>query len=156
VTEHLSEKQILAWQLNEQSTQERRHVEQCKRCQGQVADLSRVISLYRSSVHGWSEARAAHVVWTAPSRWQLWRGATLRWASAVVLTLAVATPLYTHRVMEERKAERARADQALLDQVDQEVSQTVPDTMEPLTQLVEWEPADTASPARPSKTRRTK
>jgi hypothetical protein len=159
VTEHLSERQILAWQLKEQTPEEQRHVEHCRRCQGQVTALDRALSLYRSSVHGWSAAphrEPGRAIWTTPSRWQLWRGTAIKWASAAALTLAVAVPVYTHRVIEERNAARALADQALLDQVDQEVSQTVPDTMEPLTQLVEWQPADTEVPASSNKTRRTK
>jgi hypothetical protein len=70
------------------------------------------------------------------------RRTTLQWASAAVVALAVIVPVYTHRVIEERNEQRARADQALLEQVDREVSQTIPDTMEPLTDLVQWDTAE--------------
>lgn len=145
--QHLSEREILDWQLNEQPLEVRQHVAECAGCRDQVSNLESSLSLYRESVHGWSDAHQSRVrrpVWSTPSRWQLWRRATFQWATAAVLALAVVVPVYTHRVMEERKEQRAKADQALLEQVDREVSQTIPDTMEPLTQLVQWEPGDSS------------
>jgi hypothetical protein len=155
--QHLTERQILAWQLNEQTPGERKHVDECDRCRAEVMTLQGSLSLYRASVHGWSESRqvrAGKFAWAPPSRWQMWRRPVLQWASAAALTLAVGAPVYTHRVIEERREQRAQADQALLEQVDREVSQTIPDTMEPLTQLVQWDPSDSDTDSS-TKTRRT-
>ena len=143
--EHLSERQILAWQFNEQTADDRRHVTECDQCRAEVVGLDKALAAYRASVHGWSGAHQARARrWATPSRWQMARRTTLQWATAAAVALAVVAPVYTHRVMEERNAQRAQADQALLEQVDREVSQTVPDTMEPLTDLVQWDTTDAA------------
>jgi hypothetical protein len=44
-----------------------------------------------------------------------------------------------------KTAATANADAALLAQIDHEVSRTVPDSMEPLTQLVSWDASSSAS-----------
>jgi hypothetical protein len=145
VREHLTERQILAWQFNEQTAEDRQHVAECVECRAEVVKLDRALAAYRASVHSWSGAHQPVARrWAAPSRWQMARRTTLQWASAAAVALAVIVPVYTHRVIEERNQQRALADQALLEQVDREVSQTIPDTMEPLTDLVQWDTTDAA------------
>ncbi len=143
-TGHLTEQQILAWQLNEQTPEQAAHVAECRECRTEVEGLQSSLAVFRSAVFAWSdghESRTLRPLWTAPRK--RWLQPALQWVAAAALLAGVAAPLYTHRVMEQRREEqaqqRARADQALLEQVDQEVSQTVPDSMEPLADLVSWQ-----------------
>ena len=159
---HLTEQQVLAWQLNEQTPEQAAHVAECSECRAEVEGLQSSIAVFRSSMVAWSEAhesRAVRPVWNAPRN--RWFQPAFQWVAAAALLVGVAAPFYTHRVMEQHREEqaqqRARADQALLEQVDQEVSQTVPDTMEPLTDLVSWQTTSdagsqrTATPSRRNK-----
>ncbi len=152
-TGHLTEQQILAWQLNEQTLEQAAHVAECGECRAEVEGLQSSIAAFRSSMVAWSEAhesRAMRPVWTAPRK--RWLQPAFQWVAAAALLIGVAAPLYTHHVIEQRREEqahqRALADQALLEQVDQEVSQTVPDTMEPLTDLVSWQTTSDAGSQR--------
>jgi hypothetical protein len=64
-----------------------------------------------------------------------------RWAAAaVVLLLLVAIPIARNWQQRQRERElaRHRADEMLLQQVNAELSRSVPASMEPLTSLVSW------------------
>ena len=66
------------------------------------------------------------------------RARPLRWGWAVAALLVLAAvPIY--REDQQRKAERARADAALLEQVDVQVSRAIAAPMEPLAKLMTWD-----------------
>ena len=68
----------------------------------------------------------------------------MRWALAVAaLLIAVAIPFYRSAMNEQHQQELAKADAALLEQIDAEVSRAVPPPMEPLIELVAWDSTNT-------------
>lgn len=116
------------------------------------ARLEQALGEFRRSVHAWSEAAmpramAAH----SPQRIYTWRR-TLAWALGVVLTASGASgALYEHhhqQVLREQArqrelvrqrelaAERAKEMDELLAKVDHDISQEVPNALEPLAQMM--------------------
>ena len=71
---------------------------------------------------------------------KLYRNFGIIVAAVVVLMVVIlaAVPLYLRDRAQRRAAEIARQDEALLEQVQTEVSRSVPEPMEPLTKLVSW------------------
>lgn len=114
--------------------------------------LERALGEFRQSVCAWSEAAmpqamAAH----APRRAASWQR-TLAWALGVVLTAGGASgaiyerhhqqvlrELAQQRELQRQRvlaAERAKEMDDLLAKVDQDISQEVPDALEPLAQMM--------------------
>jgi hypothetical protein len=132
---HLSEEQIAQWIGGERPAAVESHLAGCEQCRAAVTSFEDVLAQFRSS------ARSAVV--PAPS---LGRRRSMVWprlaAAAAALALLVAVPLYRER-QERARAELARQDAQLLQQVDAEISQAVPDAMDPLTNLVSWNSGST-------------
>jgi hypothetical protein len=130
---HLSPEQISRWMMGERTRLEEQHVRECPRCGAEVAVFQSALDAFRSSVRGWSDGQSV----VKPVRDGL-RARPLRWAwiAATVLLLA-AIPIY--RLDQQRKAERAKADAALLEQVDVQVSRAIAAPMEPLAKLMTWD-----------------
>lgn len=115
--------------------------------------IEEALSNFRASVHAWSQAahrQSALVVAPAPDPF-LWRR-TLAWALGVLLTVGAASgAVYEHhhqqvlawqahqRQMEQERvlaAKRAAEMDELMAKVDQDVSQEVPDALEPLARMM--------------------
>ena len=132
---HLSEEQIAQWIAGERPAAIESHLSACERCRAAVAGFEDVLAQFRAS--------ARSVVVPALSlrtrRSMAWPRLT---AAAAALALLVAVPLYRDR-QERARAELARQDAQLLQQVDAEISQAVPDAMDPLTNLVSWNSGST-------------
>ncbi|MBZ5594253.1 MAG: hypothetical protein LAP39_18585 [Acidobacteriia bacterium] len=139
---HFSSQQISRWMIGERTAQEQEHARQCPDCTAQVASLESAIALFRDSVgvsgemYGRPELplhtgvqRARRGIAARPSRWA---------PVAAALLLLAAIPIYTNSRDRRRQAELARADAALLEQVDAGISRAVPAPMEPLVKLVSW------------------
>ncbi len=139
---HLSSDQISRWLIGERTAAEEQHARECPECRAELARLESAIALFRSSARDWSEQwgtsfqAAAGLSPGVGAPRNTWRWA---WIAAAALLLA-AIPLYTRARDRQRRAERARADAALIEQVDAGVSRAVPASMEPLVQLVQWGP----------------
>ena len=118
MTKHLTEQQIAAWIQGERSPEAVSHVRECAACEA----LAESMLLFRGSVCNLAEQQT---VWRVPpSRMP-------RWAVAgIALLMLAAFPLY-----ESRRAAIARQDAALLEQVNAELAQPVPQSMEPLAKL---------------------
>jgi hypothetical protein len=58
--------------------------------------------------------------------------------AAAAIVLAAAVPLYRARA-ERHRAEVARADAVLLEQVDEGISRAIAEPMEPLAQMMAWD-----------------
>ena len=138
---HLSEEQISKWVTGERTSPEERHVRECPQCRAEVARFESALVAFGGAVRDWSERQTVvkplrdgrHA---RPFRWA--------WVAAAVLLVAAAVPIY--RIDRQRKAERARADAALMEQVDREVSRAIATPMEPLAKLMTWdETNDTTS-----------
>jgi hypothetical protein len=133
MSSHLSPQQISKWMTGERASQEEQHVRECAQCSAEVAQFQEALADFGSRVRDWSErqpvanplgeGRPAH-----PLRWA--------WVAVAALLLA-AIPIY--RVDRQRQAERARAEAALMEQVDAQVSRAIAAPMEPLAQLMTWD-----------------
>jgi hypothetical protein len=136
MNEHLSPEDISRWFAGERSPDLQRHAGECEACSARLDRMESAIEEFRGSVHDWSAAQSAvapHIVWHPPVRHRV-RAWILAAASLLILA---AGPAWWHFRQQARAAEMARAD-ALLRQVDAEISRAVPRTMEPLVSLVTW------------------
>lgn len=128
--------------IAEPTVHEHEHVCQCPECAAKVAELESAIAQFRESVRDCGERygrpeiplpggvrRARRNFAARPSRWA---------PVAAALLLLAAIPIYTNSRDRRRQAEMARADAALLEQVDAGVSRAVPAPMEPLVELISW------------------
>lgn len=115
--------------------------------------LERALGEFRLCIRAWSEAVSPHAlaVSHAPREHSSWRR-TLAWALGVVLTVGAAsgTLMDRHhqqvlraqaqqRELQRQRAlaqERAREMDELLANVDHDISQEVPDALEPLAQMM--------------------
>jgi hypothetical protein len=165
---HLSERAILRWHADETSQVERRHVAECAECQARVKPLADALSWFSAAARQWGTEKAALAQeWRAAKasviqEWEESRfAAARRWRSMIAVWAVVSVALLmifgiglprwkAHRAVieaqmlqhrqEQAKQELAR-DNALLDQVDQDVSQEVPAALQPLS----WSTSDTAT-----------
>jgi hypothetical protein len=139
---HFSSEQISQWMIGERTAQDEEHARQCPECAAKVAGFESAIALFRESVRDCGERygrpeipspagvrRARRNFVARPSRWA---------PVAAALLLLAAIPIYTSSRERRRQAEMARADAALLEQVDVGIARAVPAPMEPLVKLVSW------------------
>jgi hypothetical protein len=150
-TDHLSAWEQEEYILNqgaEQDPQVLRHLAECAACRAQVARLEHGVAVFRHAAVDWS----SHCLATRPQRLQSvplrrWPIMAMRWgfvaAIPVVLLLLALLPMdlfhlsgpqRTHQAVQSGAAQLS--DDALLEQVDEQVSVTVPSSMESLTHLV--------------------
>jgi hypothetical protein len=115
-----------------------RHLEECVQCRDSVARLEEGLAVFRGAAMKWSsECLAAR---PAPLRLvSTQRPSAFRWAFAamipLVLLLLALLPLHLSAPSPSRPAAQM-SDDALLEQVDEQVSVAVPSSMESLTHLV--------------------
>jgi hypothetical protein len=138
-TNHLSaweqEEYILQQDANQQTLN---HLQECGQCRDAVAGLQNGLASFRSAVVDWSSECLA----SRPQQWQVVSGRrvhVLRWAVAavipLVLLLLALAPLHLSAPRPTQKAAQI-SDDALMEQVDEQVSVSVPSSMESLTHLV--------------------
>ena len=123
---HLTGAGISRWLLGERTAAEEEHVRDCPACAREIERMGGALARFRGAVHGWAAAppaRAHH---------------PLRWAWAALVAAAMLWPIYAG-LAKRRQAERARADEILLEQVDAGVSRAIARPMEPLAKLMTWE-----------------
>jgi anti-sigma factor RsiW len=150
-TDHLSaweqEEYILNQGADQQDPQVLRHLAECGDCRDAVARLERGVAIFRSAALDWS----SHCLATRPLQPQSVssKGSSMiamRWglAAAVPMVLLVLAllplhlfhlsgPAITHPAVQ---ISAQLSDDALLEQVDEQVSVAVPSSMESLTHLV--------------------
>jgi hypothetical protein len=162
---HLTEKEISEWLVEGPEQSPSLHVENCWACQAKVTEARESLAAFRTAVVEWSEARAARPsnLKVSEKRNQghgarrheglrLWLPVA-GFAATVLLILGYAgVPALLHRHSDAHLAVvtaslATDSDQALLDQVDTEVSEAVPDAMAPLTDLVAWDSTERATTA---------
>jgi anti-sigma factor RsiW len=150
-TDHLSaweqEEFILSQGAEQQDPQVLRHLAECGACRAEVARLEHGVAIFRSAAVDWS----SHCLATRPQQLQSvplkrFSIAAMRWALAaavpVVLLLLALLPLHLFHFSGPAIAHPAvqitaqLSDDALLEQVDEQVSVAVPSSMESLTHLV--------------------
>jgi hypothetical protein len=139
MSRHLSEEQISRWILGERATGEVEHASECPSCRAEIARLESAMATLRGSLRSVGEQSLPPAVdWARASR-RPWLGLPVQWlvAAAALLLLTVVSLYHSHE--QRRKAELARADAILLEQVDAGISRPIAEPMEPLARLMTWE-----------------
>jgi hypothetical protein len=131
---HLSSEQISEWILGTRDPESERHLQTCSACHEDLGRFQEALFTFRQSIHDCAERpynRMPHAGLIGP---RMWKGAAI-----VALTSSIALlPLY----LDVRQAQHDAADaqdSLLLDEVDQHLSRTVPQSMEQLMQLMNEE-----------------
>ena len=162
-TDHLSaweqEEYILNQGAEQQDPQVLRHLAECVACRAEVARLEHGVAIFRSAAVEWSSqclaARSQRLQSVSLRRLPI---IATRWAFAaavpLVLLLLALLPLHlfhlsgpriTHPPVQISAAQIS--DDALLEQVDEQVSVAVPSSMESLTHLVSADDSSGAATA---------
>jgi hypothetical protein len=109
------------------------HIRDCPTCHAELAQFREALGDFRGAVCGWSENQAVAVTRPASAflarSWSASR--QLAWALAIAAVCVIASFVLPHHV-----PDNPASDVVLLNQVDAQVSRTVPASMEPLMQLV--------------------
>jgi hypothetical protein len=124
---HLSAEQISDWVIGQRTPEQEDHLRECPECAAEVEKIEAPIALFRGAVRHWSSQQEVRVI-PAPRRsGLLW----LRWAAtAAVLVVLIAIGI------DGKNRRTAREDDALLEQVQAQVSRSVPAPMQPLYELM--------------------
>ncbi len=140
-TNHLSAWEREEYVLDQRTPQMLRHLAECAECRAAVERLEHGVSVFRRAAVEWSSECLA----TRPQQLQFAsmrrRSSTaLRWAIAAIIpiVLLILALLPFHFSSPPRPAAQI-SDDALLEQVDEQVSVAVPSSMESLTHLVSTE-----------------
>ena len=162
---HLNEETFIRWQMGDATESERNHIEECTECRAKAKTLKDALSWFGAAARQWGEERAALVQSDHDARdaavleWRKSHASAARglrtiaaaWALAgvaLLLLFAIGVPRWkAHQAaieaqqrQQEQKQDLAR-DNALLEAVDQDVSQEVPVAMQPLS----WNTASSTS-----------
>jgi hypothetical protein len=160
---HLNEETLMRWQMGDATELERMHVAECPECQAQAKPVKDALSWFGAAARQWGEERAALIQeWhesrgAAAEEWREskaaaargWRGMAAAWAAVSIVLLlifgigmprwkahhaAIEAQVQQRDVQQQQASQQALArDNALLEEVDQDVSQEVPQAMEPLS-----------------------
>ena len=139
---HLSVWEQEEYVLGQRTPEMMRHLAACAGCQGSVARLENGVSLFRATAVEWagdSLAARPQQVFASARRLPM---IALRWAIAGVfpiLVLIFALLAFHSSGRDPERPIASMSDDALLDQVDDQLSVAVPSSMESLTHLVSTE-----------------
>jgi hypothetical protein len=141
---HLSSEQISRWMAGDRTPDADQHLRECARRAAETARLKTLLAEFRSSVIAWSALQKGA---EAPERWtplEHRRGfarGVLRWKlAAAALAIAIVVPICKNSSDRRRETEAFEADVQLWEEVNAQVSRSVPAPLEPLMKLVVWEP----------------
>jgi hypothetical protein len=146
---HLSEEALMRWQMGDATDAERGHVGGCAECQAQARPLQDALSWFGTAARQWGEEKAALIEEWRESKHaaaRSWRSMVGMWAAvsvALLLIFGIGLPRWkahraaieaqVHQQQQQQEKQELARDNALLDEVDQDVSQVVPEAMEPLS-----------------------
>jgi len=156
---HLSAGQIDQWLVEGPSVEAQGHVAACRECEEKLAEAREPLAIFRSAVVAWSESQPVGKISVGEEKRGFRQWALVDWmpvasVAFAVLVLAVfllrGGSLLRHDVAPQFEAQfEAKSpvisDTVLMEQVDEEVSETVPDAMAPLTDLVGWDSGTAAT-----------
>ncbi len=139
-TNHLSPWEQEEYVLKQRTPEMLRHLTECAGCRAAVARLEHGVAIFRSAAVEWSSECLA----TRPQQFNPSAGArlpvlALRWAVAAVLpVLLLIFAFVSFHPSSTRPVHTAAqiSDDALLEQVDQQISAAAPSSMESLNELV--------------------
>jgi len=141
MTEHLPAGRIAECVGGAPTPEAQRHLGECAQCRAGVARLESALGQFREAVRGWSDGQSEAALERARAAARRPGRAWFRWPVLAAAALAlIAAPVYK-TLRDRQRAAQALADAQLLEQVDREVSESVPSPMEPLAQLVSWDSA---------------
>ena len=139
---HLSAWEQEEYVLDQRTPKMLRHLTECAECRAAVAQLEHGLGVYRKAAVQWSAESLA----SRPQQVLIARKepvVSLRWAMAAVIPLVLLLiALLPFRASNPRPVQQTAQirddsrDDALLDQVDEQISAAVPSSMESLTHLV--------------------
>jgi hypothetical protein len=146
---HFDEEALVRWQMGDAAEAERDHLAGCADCQARTRSLADSLSWFGAAARQWGEEKAvaSENLWERkPATSMNWRGMVAAWAMVSVALLlvfgiglqrweahrAAIEAQVQQRQQQQEKQELAR-DNALLEEVDQDVSQVVPESMQPLS-----------------------
>jgi hypothetical protein len=142
-TDHLSPWEQEEYVLDQRTPEMLRHLSECAGCRAAVARLEHGVTVFRSAAVDWSsECLASRPQQLNISAARGFPVLALRWAVAAVLpVLLLVFALLSFHPASTRPVHPASdiSDDALLDQVDEQLSVAVPSSMESLTNLVTTE-----------------
>jgi anti-sigma factor RsiW len=147
-TNHLSAWEQEEYVLDQRTPQMLRHLADCAECRAAVAQLEHGVAVFRNAAVEWSaECLAAHPPQLQFASRRRLSTPAIRWAIAAVVPLVLLLLLALLPVHYSRPAHPASpiTDDALLEQVDEQVSVAVPSSMESLTHLVSAESSSGAA-----------
>lgn len=133
MTVHLSSEQLAEYVLGQPGVVAARHVEQCPVCRAEVGCFRESLGEFQGAVRAWSDEQAdiAAAIPADTSEHRVWKPShQLAWALLLAGVCVIAS------FVVPRNPQQASSDVVLLNQVDTEVSRTVPSSMEPLMKLV--------------------
>ena len=146
---HLSKEALMRWQMGDATGAERAHVGACVECQAQARPLQDALSWFGAAARQWGEEKAALMEEWRESKHAAarnWRNMVGMWAAvsmALLLIFGIGLPRWkahraaieaqVHQQQQQQEKQELARDNALLDEVDQDVSQVVPEAMEPLS-----------------------
>jgi hypothetical protein len=143
---HLSSAQVAEWLLGERNAIAARHLTSCAACRSKIAQFDQALRGFRGSVRKWSDDQIPLRLPTQTFDGNVSHIRKYSWASAALCTVAaLALVLFFRHEPFGRPASRQATVQtsvsesdeaALLTQIAQEVSRTVPDAMDSLSTLV--------------------
>ena len=146
MNQHLSKWDQEEFVLGQRTPAMIEHITSCPACRVEIAKLEYGISLFRQTAKEWSaqslaDRRGARAVPAAASSagFRLWGWPMAQLAAAMMLlVLFLILPWARHDARKKAAAQHATAisDDALLQQVDDQLSVAVPASMESLTHLV--------------------
>jgi len=136
MNQHLTSDQFASSMAGESSGVERRHIAECSQCRDEIERMRSTLAVFGDSVRKWGDAHGAARTSFELARPRTFAAGRLRVALAIVAMLVIAVVPVTRHMMEQRRAaEAAMQDGLLMQRIDDELSQTVPQQMEPLLKL---------------------
>jgi len=136
---HLSSIEISKWLAGMRASDAERHLAECSGCAAKLERAGEPLVRFGAATRAWCAAQtpAPRPEPIACAARRKRRFVAMRIALAAAAALMVAAPLYRQH---QRALEVARQDEALLEQVQAEVSRSAPEPMQPLEKLVAWNP----------------
>ncbi len=154
---HLTASEISCWLVEGPSSELSQHLGGCFACQAKLAEAQEPLTAFRTALVGWSEAQSTtrlpslqvSSVPVSSVRWGLrvWLPtASLAMAALLLVGFVTGPDLFRrHGTVRQAVVDSSispDSDSVLMDQVDAEVSEAVPDAMAPLTDLVAWDSSE--------------
>jgi hypothetical protein len=151
---HLSQEAMLRWQAGDASAVEQAHIAECVECQAQTQSLGDALQWFGSAARQWGAEKAAstrtsRVDVRPPLHWGRFAAALALVCMLIATGIALLRWQKDPRVpmqarvqqQQETSQQQLARDNALLEAVDQDVSQEVPSAMQPLS----WNASDTTT-----------